>query len=266
MTVREALQFNAIMCQSSKTSKKEKLEYVEEVIRLLGLKSCADAVIGIPGEGRLPSFRHVIFRCPADFSIGLNIEQRKKLTVGVELAARPQLLLFLDEPSSGLDSQTSWSVIDLLEKLTNHGQAILCTIHQPSAMLFQRFNRLLFLAPEGKPVYFGDIGPNSSTVVGYFERHGAKPCPADANPAEWIMEIIGCAPGSHSDIDWPMVWLQSPEHAQVHCELDKMESRLRLEAPTKVVEHDEDYREFAAPFFVQLWECFKRVNQQYWRT
>lgn len=194
--------------------------------------------------------------------IGLNVEQRKKLTIAVELAARPQLLLFLDEPSSGLDSQTSWAVLDLLEKLKIHGQAILCTIHQPSAMLFERFDRLLFLAPEGKPVYFGAIGVNSSTVIDYFERNGAKLCPDDANPAEWIMETIGCTPGSHSDIDWPEVWRQSSEYIEVHRELEEMEQRLGRESPAGNAKNSDHYREFAAPFMVQLWECFKRVNQQ----
>lgn len=69
------------------------------------------------------------------------------------------------EPTSGLDSQTSWSIMDLLEKLTQKGQAILCTVHQPSAMLFQRFDRLLLLAKGGKTVYFGDIGKDSNTMV-----------------------------------------------------------------------------------------------------
>ncbi|KAH7400176.1 ABC-2 type transporter-domain-containing protein [Cadophora sp. MPI-SDFR-AT-0126] len=247
MSVREALRFNAILCQPAGLDKSEKLAYVEEVIHLLDMENYADAIIGVPGEG-------------------LNVEQRKKLTIAVELAARPQLLLFLDEPSSGLDSQTSWAILDLLQKLTAHGQAILCTIHQPSAMLFQRFDRLLFLAPEGKPVYFGDIGPNSSTVVSYFERNGAKPCPEDANPAEWIMEIIGCTPGSHSDIDWPAVWRSSPEYAQVHRELEDMEKGVSQGIQVQKATLDDDYREFAAPFSVQLWECVKRVNQQYWRT
>ncbi len=203
----------------------------------------------------------VLARSRADFSEGLNVEQRKKLTIAVELAAKPELLLFLDEPSSGLDSQTAWSVIDLLEKLTRHGQAILCTIHQPSALLFQRFHRLLFLAPEGKPVYFGEIGPNSRFVVEYFERNGAKPCPSDANPAEWIMETIGCTPGAHSEIDWPQVWLESPEHAEVHCELDLMEGTGQRQV-LNPRQSKKDYQEFAAPFSVQLWECFKRINQQ----
>jgi ABC-type multidrug transport system ATPase subunit len=106
--------------------REEKLAYVEEIIRLLDMEEYADATVGVPGEG-------------------LNVEQRKRLTIGVELAAKPQLLLFFDEPTSGLDSQTSWAICDLMEKLKNSGQAILCTIHQPSAMLFQRFDRLLFL-------------------------------------------------------------------------------------------------------------------------
>ncbi|KAH8650531.1 ABC transporter CDR4 [Tricladium varicosporioides] len=247
MTVREALQFNALMCQPRKLNKAEKLAYVEEVINLLDMNYYADSIIGLPGEG-------------------LNIEQRKKLTIAVELAAKPKLLLFLDEPSSGLDSQTSWAILDLLRKLNMHGQAILCTIHQPSAMLFQRFDRLLLLAPEGKPVYFGDIGPSSSTIINYFERNGSKPCPTNGNPAEWIMEVLGCAPENHSTIDWHEVWKKSPEFAKVHEELDSLERGIRPISTESWLGDPNDYQEFAAPFSLQLWECFKRVNSQYWRS
>lgn len=90
-TVREALTFSALLRQPAHVSKEEKLDYVEEVIDLLEMRPYADAVIGVPGEG-------------------LNVEQRKRTTIGVELAAKPQLLLFLDEPTSGLDSQTSWAI------------------------------------------------------------------------------------------------------------------------------------------------------------
>jgi ATP-binding cassette subfamily G (WHITE) protein 2 (PDR) len=65
---------------------------------------------------------------PTNETSGLNVEQRKRLTIGVELAAKPELLLFLDEPTSGLDSQTSWAICDLMEKLTKNGQAVLCTV------------------------------------------------------------------------------------------------------------------------------------------
>jgi len=202
----------------------------------------------------------------ANVRSGLNVEQRKKLTIGVELATKPELLLFLDEPSSGLDSQTSWAILDLLENLTSHGQSILCTVHQPSATLFQRFDRLLFLAPKGKPVYFGDIGENSATVISYFEQNGAKPCPPDANPAEWIMETIGCTPGSHSNIDWPKVWRESTEFTKVHQELDEMEKQLGKTVPSGASQIEDYFQEFAAPFTTQLWEYLKRVNSQYWRT
>lgn len=117
------------------------------------------------------------------------MEQRKRLTIGVELAAKPALLLFLDEPTSGLDSQTAWSILALLRKLADNGQAILCTIHQPSAILFQEFDRLLFLAKGGKTVYFGDVGENSQTLINYFEKNGSSKFGSEENPAEKMLEV-----------------------------------------------------------------------------
>ena len=249
-TVKEALEFSALLRQPAHVSREEKLAYVQEVIKLLDMEEYAGAVVGVPGEG-------------------LNVEQRKRLTIGVELVAKPQLLLFLDEPTSGLDSQTSWSICDLMEKLAKHGQAILCTIHQPSAMLFQRFDRLLFLTKGGKPVYFGDIGASSKILTSYFERNGAHPCPPEANPAEWILEVVGAAPGSHTDIDWNQVWKDSPELAEVHAHLDELKDELPLLRPVRTNPAAADkasYRAVAAPFGQQLWAVTFRVFQQYWRT
>ncbi|RSL75903.1 hypothetical protein CEP51_010451 [Fusarium floridanum] len=87
MTVREALEFSALLRQSEEIPSSEKLAYVDEVVSILDMAEYVDAIIGVPGEG-------------------LNVEQRKRLTIGIELAARPQLLIFFDEPTSGLDSQT----------------------------------------------------------------------------------------------------------------------------------------------------------------
>ncbi|OQV10719.1 hypothetical protein CLAIMM_14681 isoform 3 [Cladophialophora immunda] len=247
-TVREALSFSALLRQPAHVPRREKLAYVNEVIKLLEMSEYADAVVGVPGEG-------------------LNVEQRKRLTIGVELAAKPELLLFLDEPTSGLDSQTSWSILDLLEKLKQNGQAILCTIHQPSAMLFQRFDRLLFLAKGGRTVYFGPVGESSRILIDYFERNGAHRCPPDANPAEWMLEVIGAAPGSHTEIDWVDTWRLSPEYREVHAELSQMKAeRCQLARATSNRADRASYREFAAPFYEQLYEVLKRVFEQYWRT
>lgn len=169
-TVREALTFSAVLRQSKSISHAEKLAYVDEVIKVLEMEAYADAVVGVPGEG-------------------LNVEQRKRLTIGVELAAKPALLLFLDEPTSGLDSQTAWSILALLRKLADNGQAILCTIHQPSAILFQEFDRLLFLARGGKTVYFGGVGKDSHILTEYFERNGSSKFGPDDNPAEKMLEV-----------------------------------------------------------------------------
>ncbi|KAJ4267167.1 Multidrug resistance protein [Fusarium torreyae] len=245
-TVREALTFSALLRQPASTPRAEKIAYVDEVIKLLDMQEYADAVVGVLGEG-------------------LNVEQRKRLTIGVELAAKPPLLLFVDEPTSGLDSQTSWAILDLLEKLSKAGQSILCTIHQPSAMLFQRFDRLLFLAKGGRTIYFGDIGKNSEKLTGYFEKNGSEPCPKGENPAEWMLEVIGAAPGSHTEIDWHQAWRDSPEYQEVQTELH----RLKAEGGGADAVHDnsaESYREFAAPFWEQLRIATQRVFQQYWRT
>ncbi|KAJ7176335.1 ABC-2 type transporter-domain-containing protein [Mycena crocata] len=245
-TVRESLVFSALLRQHKSIPTAEKLAYVEEVIALLEMESYASAIVGVPGEG-------------------LNVEQRKRLTIGVELAAKPELLVFFDEPTSGLDSQTAWSICQLMRKLANHGQAILSTIHQPSAILMQEFDRLLFLAPGGKTVYFGDIGENSKVLTAYFEKYGAAPCPADANPAEWMLEVIGAARGSHSVQDWPEVWKSSEERAHVRAEFDRLVAELSQQEENHT-ESTAGFEPFAMPLSTQLWECFKRVWLQYWRT
>ncbi|KAI9935030.1 hypothetical protein ASPWEDRAFT_117761 [Aspergillus wentii DTO 134E9] len=243
-TVREALIFSAVLRQPASTPRAEKLAYVEEVIKMLGMEEYAEAVVGVLGEG-------------------LNVEQRKRLTIGVEIAAKPDLLLFFDEPTSGLDSQTAWSICSLMRSLANHGQAILCTIHQPSAMLMQQFDRLLFLARGGRTVYFGGLGPNMQTLIQYFESNGSSKCPKTANPAEWMLEVIGAAPGSHADQDWPEVWKKSPERAQVRQELATMKAELsqRPQAPRAA-----GYGEFAMPLWAQFLVCIQRMFQQYWRS
>ncbi|KAL2838553.1 ABC-2 type transporter-domain-containing protein [Aspergillus pseudoustus] len=240
-TVREALQFSAMLRQSKTVSKSDKYAYAEEVIKLLGMEDFAEAVVGTLGEG-------------------LNVEQRKLLSIGVELAAKPTLLVFLDEPTSGLDSQSSWTICSLLRKLADNGQAVLATIHQPSALLFQMFDRLLFLAKGGRTVYFGEIGDQSSTLLEYFERHGARKCQPSENPAEYMIETVS---NNEASIDWPDVWKKTPEYEAVVAELHRIQSAspdLQLGLDT-----DNDDSEFAMPFSSQLYYVLRRVFSQYFR-
>ncbi|KAJ5613769.1 CDR ABC transporter [Penicillium herquei] len=242
-TVRESLRFSALLRQPASVSIKEKYDYVEDVIRMLRMEEFAEAIVGVPGEG-------------------LNVEQRKLLTIGVELAAKPKLLLFLDEPTSGLDSQSSWSIVSFLRRLSEHGQAVLCTIHQPSAILFQEFDQLLFLARGGKTVYFGPIGEQSRTLLDYFESHGARECGDSENPAEYMLDVVnaGCNPQGEN---WFDVWKGSKEIQQVQTELDRIHKDQQEKVP--VDSSTEGLTEFAMPFWFQLYQVTYRVFQQYWR-
>ncbi|ORY64165.1 ABC-2 type transporter-domain-containing protein [Pseudomassariella vexata] len=244
-TVRESLRFSAMLRQPSSVSTEEKYRFVEDIIRMLSMEDFADAVVGVPGEG-------------------LNVEQRKLLTIGVELAAKPQLLLFLDEPTSGLDSQSSWAICAFLRKLADSGQAVLCTIHQPSAVLFQEFDRLLFLAKGGKTVYFGDIGKNSRTLLDYFESNGARACEDQENPAEYMLEIVNQGNNSRGE-DWHSVWNASQERQAVESHIDQLHEERRATLSSTDQDQSEDHDEFAAPFIVQLRHVTFRVFQQYWR-
>lgn len=150
----------------------------------------------------------------------------------MELASRPKALLFLDEPTSGLDAQSAFNLVRFLRKLAAAGQSIICTIHQPSPMLFENFDRLLLLEKGGETVYFGDIGPDSKILREYLARNGAY-CPDDQNPAEFMLEAIGA--GSRPRIgpqDWKDIWLESPEFETLKREIEE----LKAEGVTKSIE------------------------------
>jgi ATP-binding cassette, subfamily G (WHITE), member 2, SNQ2 len=243
-TVREALRFSANLRQPFDTPQEEKHAYVEEIIALLEMETIADCIIGVP-------------------EFGLTVEQRKRVTIGVELAAKPELLLFLDEPTSGLDSQSAFNIVRFLKKLAAAGQAILCTIHQPNAALFENFDRLLLLKSGGRTVYFGDIGADASVLREYLKRHGAVVKPTD-NVAEFMLEAIGA--GSSPRIgnrDWADIWESSPEFANIKGTIKSMKDLRR----TRSERIDPDLeKEYASPFMHQLKVVARRMNLSFWRS
>jgi ATP-binding cassette, subfamily G (WHITE), member 2, SNQ2 len=238
-TVREALLFSAKMRQPASVPLAEKEAYVDTCLRMCGLESYADAIIG-----------------------SLGIEHRKRTTIGVELAAKPKLLLFLDEPTSGLDSQSAWAIVSFLRSLANNGQAILCTIHQPSAELFQVFDRLLLLRKGGQTVYFGDIGYKAGTLINYFERNGSRPCAPDDNPAEFMLDVIGAGATQTSEKDWHNVWKQSNEATEVQKEITVIHENGRNRPAVKTSRHSV----FAAAWGSQVIELVKRGTLNSWRN
>lgn len=223
-TVREALEFSALLRQPQHCSTPEKLAYVDVIIDLLEMHDIEDCLIGY-SDGQ-----------------GLSVEQRKRLTIGVELVAKPSILTFLDEPTSGLDGQAAYNIIRFLKKLAAAGQAILVTIHQPSAQLFYEFDNLLLLTRGGKTAYFGEIGDQAATLNAYFARNHAA-CPKDKNPAEHMIDIV-----STRKKDWHRIWLDSPEHDAMLAELDNMVPKANHNSS---MAHD-DGNEYATPLWTQI--------------
>ncbi|KAM7198531.1 putative ABC transporter [Rhypophila sp. PSN 637] len=243
-TIREALEFSAILRQPRDTPHHEKMEYVDKIIDLLELQDIEDAIIN-----------------------SLGVEQKKRLTIGVELAAKPSLLLFLDEPTSGLDSQSAFSIVRFLRKLCAAGQAIVCTIHQPSSDLIQEFDKILALNPGGNVFYFGPVGDNGSAVIKYFADRGID-CPPGKNVAEFILETaakVGRRPDGKR-INWNKEWRASDEYQLLLKEIAQMKadrSKAAYQASqssNSLVEH-----EFAAPVTTQIALLTKRMFIHQWR-
>ena len=241
-TIREALEFSALLRQDRTTPRQEKLDYVDNIIDLLELQDIQDAIIG-----------------------SLGVEQKKRLTIGVELAAKPSLLLFLDEPTSGLDSQSAMSIVRFLRKLCAAGQSIICTIHQPSSDLIQQFDKILALNPGGNIFYFGPVGPNGSAVTKYFADRGTE-CPPGKNVAEFILETAakGGQKVNGKRINWNREWRQSAENKALVEEIQRIKSERRAiskeDAATSAPAH-----EFAAPVWDQIVLLTKRMFVHQWR-
>jgi ATP-binding cassette subfamily G (WHITE) protein 2 (PDR) len=236
-TVREALRFSAEMRRHVSVPQSEKLRHADRIMIELDMYPLADAIVDT-----------------------LNVEQRKRLTIGIELAAKPDLLLFLDEPTSGLDSQTAYSICRLLRRLARQGHSIMCTIHQPSAGILEMFDRILLIEQGGRTVYFGDLGPKGTKLVQYFQSRGARPCGEAENPAEWMFEVISATPQSNSNKDWHEAWLSSSNRKQLLQELPVLKQTVSR-YPMNVTEG-----EFAISFITQFSIMLQRTMTEYWRT
>jgi ABC-type multidrug transport system ATPase subunit/ABC-type multidrug transport system permease subunit len=241
VTVREALRFSAQLRQDAHVPVEEKNAYVEQILTLLEMDDIADAQIGEVESG-----------------FGISVEERKRLTIGMELVGKPKLL-FLDEPTSGLDAQSSYNIIRFIRKLANAGWPVLCTIHQPSAILFEHFDHLLLLVRGGRTAYYGEIGKDASTMINYFESNGGPECSPEANPAEYILECVGAGTAGKSTKDWGEVWLNSNEAKALNEELDEIEKNA-------VREPNREALTYATPFGTQFRLVHTRMAIAYWRS
>jgi len=173
-TVFETLMLSAHLRLPASVTAPERRQMVEEVMQLLELESVRERCVG-----------------GGDCGSGLSPGQLKRVTMAVELVANPSIL-FLDEPTTGLDATNCLHIVKVIRQIASTGRAVVCTIHQPSAEVFSQFDRVLLLQSGGFPVFFGELGevePFLSAIP------GVLPCPNGLNPAVWMLDVIG------SDLD-----------------------------------------------------------------
>ncbi|KAK1393969.1 hypothetical protein POM88_013025 [Heracleum sosnowskyi] len=145
--------------------------FVEEVMELVELKSLRDALVGLPGVS------------------GLSTEQRKRLTIAVELVANPSII-FMDEPTSGLDARAAAIVMRTVRNTVDTGRTVVCTIHQPSIDIFEAFDELLLMKQGGLELYVGPVGRHSCELIKYFEElEGISKISEGYNPATWALDV-----------------------------------------------------------------------------
>lgn len=165
LTVRENLEFSAALRLPKKVSEGERKERVEDVIKELGLTHCADTKVG------------------TEFIRGVSGGERKRTNIGMELIIKPTVL-FLDEPTTGLDASTANAVMHLLARLSKRGRTIIFSIHQPRYTIYRLFDKLHLLSL-GNTVYNGP----AQEALEYFSSIGYE-CEPHNNPPDFFLDVI----------------------------------------------------------------------------
>ncbi|CAK0784035.1 hypothetical protein CVIRNUC_007238 [Coccomyxa viridis] len=208
-TVHEALLFSAQL-RLIGVSKPDARKFVDEVMDLMELSSLKGSLVGLPGHS------------------GLSVEQRKRLTIGVELVANPSVV-FMDEPTSGLDARAAAIVMRTVRNTVNTGRTVVCTIHQPSIDIFEAFDELLLLKRGGRTIYCGPTGHESQQLVAYFaSKKGVEALPEGTNPASWMLEVTSLGSEAKLGVDFADVYAGS----QLARDNDAMVQELQTAAPS----------------------------------
>ncbi|TMW61664.1 hypothetical protein Poli38472_010727 [Pythium oligandrum] len=195
---------------------------------------------------------------------GSSVEQMKRLTIGVELAAQPSVL-FLDEPTSGLDARSAKLIMDGVRKVADTGRTIVCTIHQPSTEVFMLFDSLLLLKRGGQTVYFGDLGKDACELIQYFESVPRVDRIEDGyNPGTWMLEVIGAGVGNTANQGTDFVELfNNSEKAKV---MEEQLDREGVGRPAPGIDAIFFTSKRAASELTQAKFVIKRFMDLYWRT
>ncbi|XP_020531339.1 ABC transporter G family member 39 isoform X2 [Amborella trichopoda] len=242
VTVYESLLFSAWLRLPRHIEPSTRKMFVEEVMDLVELKALRNSLVGVPGLS------------------GLSTEQRKRLTIAVELVANPSII-FMDEPTSGLDARAAAIVMRVVRNTVDTGRTVVCTIHQPSIDIFEAFDELLLMKKGGQLIYEGPLGHFSQNLIQYFEAIPGIPKIKDGyNPAAWMLDITSSAMETDLAVDFAQVYCNSclyKENQQLIEELSR----------PSTVSKDLSFESLPSQnFLTQCMVCLWKQHWSYWRN
>ncbi|KAL3690439.1 hypothetical protein R1sor_016748 [Riccia sorocarpa] len=242
LTVFESLTFSASLRLSQSVDKVTQTKFVHDVMELVELPSLRNALVGLPGVS------------------GLSTEQRKRLTIAVELVANPSII-FMDEPTSGLDARAAAIVMRTVRNTVDTGRTVVCTIHQPSIEIFEAFDELLLLKRGGRTIYAGPLGRHSQKLIEYLEVISGTPKIKEGyNPATWMLEVSSVGVETELGVDFADIYESST--------LYQTNKRL-VEEMSQPAPNARDLwfpTQYSQPLFSQLLSCLWKQRITYWRN
>ncbi|GJY80400.1 pleiotropic drug resistance protein 1-like protein [Tanacetum coccineum] len=242
VTVYESLIYSAWLRLPSDVDENQRKAFVDQVMDLVELNPLKDSLVGLPGVN------------------GLSTEQRKRLTIAVELVANPSII-FMDEPTSGLDARAAAIVMRAVRNTVDTGRTVVCTIHQPSIDIFEAFDELFLMKRGGLELYVGPIGRNSCKLIEYFEAiKGVSKITDGYNPATWMLEVSTSAQEASLGVDFTSIYRNS--------ELYKRNKALiaELSVPRPGTQDLYYPTQYSQSFFIQCMACLWKQRWSYWRN
>ncbi|KAI0488475.1 hypothetical protein KFK09_028308 [Dendrobium nobile] len=242
ITVEESIMYSAWLRLPNEIDPQTKVEFVQLVLETIELDVVKDVLVGVPGIN------------------GLSIEQRKRLTIAVELVANPSII-FLDEPTSSLDARAAAIVMRAIKSIVETGRTVVCTIHQPSINIFESFDELLLMKKGGQIIFNGQLGQNSRKLIEYFENIPGIPKIKDNyNPATWMLEITSGPMEQCLGIDFADVYNYSPLHLACKELVEQLSTPPQNPSEIQIRKHQPHNR------LVQLKACLWKLSMSYWRS
>ncbi|XP_066355710.1 ABC transporter G family member 41-like [Miscanthus floridulus] len=242
ITVGESVAYSAWLRLPTEIDSKTRDEFVNQVLETIELDSIRDALVGIPGIN------------------GLSTEQRKRLTIAVELVSNPSII-FMDEPTSGLDARAAAIVMRAVKNVANTGRTVVCTIHQPSIDIFEAFDELMLMKKGGQLIYAGSLGHHSCMLIQYLQAIPGVPKIKDNyNPSTWMLEVTSTSLEAQLGVDFAQIYRDSSMYK------DKDEIVSRLSIPPLGTSNLHFPTRYPQKFWEQFKACIWKQCLSYWRT